>query len=328
MKILIVLVMLLFTPFSYANDGRSDFISFTFENDAFFRDDGLYTNGLIFSWGDNELSRLDRQTLPLWLAYLAQKSYLTSEPGKSYSVTYRLGHLLQTAIDLKATDLAAEDAPYVGLLAWNGQLSAYDDVRSDQLSLTLGAVGPLSGGEFVQSNVHKVIGSKAPQGWDHQIDNELVLRLQAQRLWRIYDQPLGGAEFDLLMGLQAGAGNLRSDIGAAVGLRWGIELTKNFSSASAFPIKKFNNANNNAHGWYLFVNSSAFYVGNDIFMDGNTFQDSHSVALIHQQFAVSAGVMVDFQQWNFVYTLFQQSDQYQGQNEASRYGSITVSYNY
>ena len=328
MKILIIIVLLLFTPLSYANDEELDFFSFTFENDAFTADDGLYSNGLIASWGYNELSSLGGDTLPSWITYLAPKSYLSAEPDKKYAVTYRFAHLIQTAINLSAEELVPEDAPYVGLFAWNGQLSAYDDFSSDQLSLTLGVVGPLSGGHFVQSTVHQAIGSKPPQGWDNQIDNEFVFRLQAQRLWRIYEHPLGIGEFDLITGLNGGVGNLRSDIGAGVGLRWGRALADNFSSASAFPIKKINSVNTSAHGWYLFVNTSAFYVANDIFMNGNTFKDSHSVSLIHQQFGISAGIMVNLYQWNLVYTLFQQSDQYHGQNETSRYGSITVSYNF
>jgi len=330
MKKLMIIVLLMFTPLCFANDETLDFFSLTFENDYFTTDDGLYSNGLILSWGYNELSSLEGDTLPSWISYLAQKSYLTSEPDKTYSVTYRFAHLIQTAIDVSEKELVPEDAPYVGLFAWNGQLSAYDDLSSDQLSLSLslGLVGPLSGGKRAQSAVHQAIGSMAPRGWDNQIGNEFVFRLQAQRLWRIYDRPLGIGEFDLITGINGGVGNLRSDIGAGVGLRWGQELTDNFSSASAFPIQKINSLNTSPHGWYFFVNTSAFYVANDIFMNGNTFQDSHSVSLIHQQFGISAGIMVNLYHWNIVYTLFQQSDEYRGQNETSRYGSITVSYNF
>lgn len=328
MKTLIIFVMLLFTPLSYADNDKVDFISFSFENDSFFRDDGLYSNGLIFSWGYNDVSALDNETLPLWIAYIADKSYLTSQSDKTYSVAYTVGQLIQTAIDISVKELVEEDAPYVGLLAWDAQLSAYDNVSNDQLSLTLGVVGPASGAEYVQHMVHKIIGASEPQGWDNQINNEFVFRVQAQRLWRVYDKPLGIAEFDVITGLNGGIGNLRSDVGAGVGVRWGEDLSNNFSSASAFPIRKFNRFNNSANGWYLFANASTFYVANDIFMDGNTFQDSHSVDLIHQQFAISAGIMVNFNSWNFVYTLLQQTDQYHGQNESSRYGSIIITYNF
>ena len=74
MKTLIIFVIMLSAPFVYANDHDVDLISFTFENDAFFRDDGLYSNGLFLAWGYNDVNALDNETLPSWIAYLAQKS--------------------------------------------------------------------------------------------------------------------------------------------------------------------------------------------------------------------------------------------------------------
>lgn len=327
MKEFITLLVILFVPFSYAKNDL-DYLSFTFENDAFFKDDGLYSNGLLGSWGYNDLSRLDKQTLPTWLAYLAQASYLSSLKEKHYAISYSIGQLLQTAIDLSQEELVEEDAPYVGLLAWKGQLSAYDDLQNDQLSLILGLVGPASGAEFVQNFVHEITGSTTPQGWGNQINNEFVLRLQAQRLWRIYDMQLKTTDFDMIGGVHGGLGNYRSDIAAGLGVRWGQDLAKNFLSASAFPVQKFNQPQNSPHGWYFFANVSAFYVANDIFIDGNTFQDSHSVDLIHQQFSMSAGFMVNIYSWNIFYTLLHSTDQYHGQNERTRFGSVTVTYNF
>jgi len=327
MRVFITLLMILSVPLSYAKNDL-DHLGFTFENDAFVRDDGLYSNGLLGSWGYNDVRRLDKQTLPAWLAYLAQASYLTALADKHYAISYSIGQLLQTAIDLSQDALVEDDAPYAGLLAWKGQLSAYDELQHDQLSLLLGLVGPASGAEFVQNRVHEVIGSRAPQGWDHQIKNEFVSRLQGQRLWRFYDLQLEANEFDLIGGIHGGFGNYRSDIGAGLGVRWGRDLVKNFLSASAFPVRKFNHSQNSPHGWYFFVNVSAFYVANDIFIDGNTFWDSHSVDLIHQQFSMSAGVMVNIHRWNIFYTLLHSTDQYHGQNERTRFGSVTVTYNF
>lgn len=327
MKVFITLLMVLLVPFSYATNDL-DHLNFTFENDAFLRDDGLYSNGLLVSWGYNDVRSLDKQTLPAWLACLVQATYLSSLADKHYALSYSVGQLLQTAIDLSQEELVAEDAPYVGLLAWKAQLSAYDHLQNDQLSLILGLVGPASGAEFVQNLVHQVIGSTTPQGWGNQIANEFVLRLQGQRLWRIYDKQLGTTEFDAIGGIHGGVGNYRSDIAAGVGVRWGRNLAKSFLSASAFPVQKFNHSQNSPHGWYLFANVSAFYVANDIFINGNTFQDSHSVDLIHQQFSISAGVMLNIHSWNIFYTLLHSTDQYHGQNERSRFGSVSVTYNF
>ena len=325
MKKLIFLLHIFVASFSYA-DNTVDFSSFRFENDSFFRDDGLYSNGLIVAWGYDDVAHLDNKALPDWLDYLAQKSYLTSLQDKHYGITYSVAHLLQTSIDISTSQLVEEDAPYLGLLAWQGKLTAYDQHSIDRLSLTFGLVGPASGAEFVQKIVHKVIAAKEPQGWDNQLANEFVFQLQAERDWRVYDKEFESSEFDLVMGVEAGFGNYRSDIGAGLGVRWGQGLHNNFSSALVFPIEKLNTAHNSANGWYLFANTSAFYVANDIFLDGNTFRNSHQVDLIHLQYGVSLGVMANIYNWNFVYNLVQLSDQYHGQNESSRFGSFTISY--
>lgn len=325
MKRFIIVAIMLLTSFSYADDG-ADFLSMTVENDAFVRDDGLYSSGLIATWGYNDVERLDKQTLPDWLAYVAQKSYLSTQQDKRYSISYSVAHLLQTAIEISVEELIEEDAPYVGMLAWKGKLSAYDQLMIDQLSFTLGMVGPAAGAEFVQEVTHAVIGASAPRGWDNQIGNEPVFRVQAERLWRIYDNTLADTEFDVITGVNGGIGNLRSNIAAGVGLRWGQDLQSNFSSAPVFPLQKLNHAHYSPYGWYFFANASAFYVANDIFIDGNTCQDSHSVDLIHQQLGASVGVMANIYNWNVVYTVLQLSDQYHGQNERSRFGSIAITY--
>jgi lipid A 3-O-deacylase len=336
----IVILLMLLSPLSYAEHKGLDFVSFTIENDFMFNEDGGYSNAFIGAWGYNAVDKLDKQSLPSWIAYLADKSYLTSMPDKQYSVSYRIGQFLQTATDITESELVEEDAPYAGLLAWEGQITAFDLHTTDELDLTLGVVGPASGAEQVQKWFHELTSSNAPQGWHHQLENEFVFRLQAKRTWRLFDASsnkfvfnlqgklFGPTDFDIIGGVSGGVGNLRSDIGTGLNFRWGQQLAESFSSASAMPLEKFNMLNNSQDGWYLFANISAFYVGNDIFIDGNTFNDSHSVDLIHGQYAFSTGLMVNISNWSFLYSLLRISDEYETQSEPSRYGSLTVTYNY
>ncbi|MCG6202142.1 lipid A deacylase LpxR family protein [Psychromonas antarctica] len=325
MKTLTLLIIILFTPLNYA-DNNLDFFGVTLENDFFFNEDGLYSNGLIATWGYDDIQRLDEQALPDWLAYVAQKSYLNAQQDKRYAITYRVAQLMQTAIDDSVAELVTEDAPYVGMLAWQGQLSAYDTITIDRLSLILGMVGPVTGTKFTQAVVHHLRGASDTKGWENQLSNEFIFRLQAERLWRIYDKTLGNTEFDTLTGINGGFGTLRSDLGVGIGFRWGQDLHSNFSSASAFPMQKLNRPQNSPDGWYLFANASALYVANDIFMDGNTFQDSHSVDIIRHQYGASVGLMANIYNWNFLFTVLRLSEQYQGQNERSRFGSLSVTY--
>ena len=156
--------------------------------------------------------------------------------------------------------------------------------------------------------------------------------MQARRTWRAYegeiDTGLFNGQFDLLAGIDGGLGNLRSDFATGVGFRFGQQLNKNFGSATVFPVQKFNGLNYSPYGWYIFFNASASYVANDIFINGNTFQDSHSVDLIHPQVAISTGVMANIYNVSILYTLLRISDEYEGQAEPSRFGSIALTYHF
>ncbi|GLS89218.1 membrane protein [Psychromonas marina] len=331
MKINFAILLFIFFPLMLQASQQAEkraFASLIFENDTFFRDDGLYSNGLFLNWGYNHVAALDDQNLPAWIAYLANKTHLTGNTNNNYSISYGFGQQLQTATDISLEELVEEDAPYVGLLAWEVSLLAYDEQMSDEVGLILGAVGPIAGGEFVQSMVHSVLAGREPQGWDNQISNELVFRLQTRRIWRAYQSDFAGAEFDLLTGLDGGVGNLRSDLSTGIGVRFGQRLTESFSSATVFPVQKFNGLNNTPYGWYLFLNASASYVANDIFINGNTFQDSHSVDLIHPQATVSVGFMANIYNFSILYTLLYATDEYQGQAEDSRFGSIAITYHF
>lgn len=326
---------LLFGSVHVVADGVHDkhaFASLVFENDAFFRDDEQYSHGLFLNWGYSHVDALNAQNLPFWIASLAQKTHLTTRyktnKSKQYAISYGFGQALQTAVDITVDELLEEDSPYVGLLAWEVNLLAYDALVSDEAGMIIGAVGPIALGEFSQTFAHKIMGATEPQGWDNQINNELVLRIQARRTWRVYESQFLNGEFDFLTGIDGGIGNLRSDLSTGVAIRFGQQLRKNFLSASVFPVQKFNGLNNSAYGWYLFANASATYVANDIFMNGNTFEDSHSVDLIHPQGAISLGFMANIYDFSILYTILYLSDEYQNQRKSSRFGSLVLTYHF
>ncbi|TEW54862.1 lipid A deacylase LpxR family protein [Psychromonas sp. RZ22] len=325
------LKLLMLTPFCMpiaASEYERDYFSLSFENDVFFHEDGGYSNGLVFSWGYYDVPGLDKTTLPRWISFLADQTYLPSLEDRQYAISYTFGQFLQTAVEIKDPDLVTEDAPYVGLLAWEVDVTAFNEHVADKLSLTLGVVGPLAGGEYVQKNIHGWIGASEPMGWDNQINNEPVFRVQAKRIWRNAVLPIGPTEVDLITGVNGGLGNLKSDTSAGVGLRWGQELQSSFASSSPFAVQKLNGLTTSPNGWYVFVNASASYVLNDIFMDGNTFSDSHSVDLIHWQAAASIGAQLNLYDWNFIYTLIYSTDQYKSQTEDTRFGTISITYHF
>ncbi|MCK5819955.1 MAG: lipid A deacylase LpxR family protein [Psychromonas sp.] len=304
------------------------YFGLTLENDLFFRDDALYTHGTFIFWGYHDIKTLDDTTLPAWMSFLTQYTQLKNKPNKLHDISYNIGQIIQTPVDLKSAEINKDDAPYVGLIGWNARLQSFDNVIDDQIGLTIGAVGPIAGGEFSQSLVHKLTDSKDPNGWDNQIGNELIVRLDTLRKWRFYDKSFHYTQIDFITGGGGGVGNLKSDISVGLTARWGTSLESSYDIAPLFAAQQFNSLSPSPLGWYIFTNITGSYVFNDIFFNGNTFKDSHSVDLINEQFSLSYGVMFNIHHLNIIYTDVLLSDQYKTQEEMSRFGAISISYKF
>jgi len=328
MTYLIVFIVSLFTMPAIASNEELDYFGASFENDMFFDDDGGYTNGLMVNWGYHDIDALDNDSLPNWIAYLSDKTYLNSLANRQYAIHYNLGQFIQTPEDIKQTSLIKEDVPYVGLLAWEVNILAYNQSIIDDLSLTIGIVGPAAGAEVIQKSVHEQLSANQPKGWDNQINNEVVARLQLKRLWRNANADLGSSEIDFISGFSAGVGNLLSDVSTGVAIRWGQQLQSSFASSTPFPIQQLKGQTPNAAGWYIFANLSGAYVLNDIFIDGNTFNSSHHVDLIHWQAATTLGAVFNISHWSLMYSLTYSSNQYKNQPEDSRFGTLSVAYHF
>jgi len=327
-RMLILSIVSLLSVPSVASDYDLNYMSLNFENDVFYREDNGYSNGVALKWGYYDVGYLDQNNLPRWIAYLAENSYLNTLPDRQYDIHYTFGQFLQTANDLSTSSLIEDDAPYVGLLAWQVSALAANEYIADELNLTLGLVGPAAKAEYVQTHLHDWISATEPEGWDNQIDNEFVFKIQAQRLWRNYTFQLPITEMDFITGVNAGVGNLGSDINVGMGLRWGQSLAANFASSSPFIVQKLNGLKASPYGWYAFANLSAGYVFNDIFIDGNTFHNSHHVELINWQAGMAIGAQVNLYNWNFLYSMIYTTDQYEDQSDEVRWGNITITYHF
>ena len=100
--------------------------------------------------------------------------------------------------NLTEKELIPNDLPYAGLLAWQGTLFSWNDQISDQLSLYLGIVGPNALSEETQNYVHKLTKSDKAKGWDNQIGNEFIFKVEVQRVWKFYRSVNNGYQYDIL----------------------------------------------------------------------------------------------------------------------------------
>jgi len=68
------------------------------------------------------------------------------------------------------------------------------------------------------------------------------------------------------------------------------------------------------------------YVFNDITIDGNTFADSHSVDLVHEQAQLSYGFAINFGRVSFGYTSARSTKIYETQPLSANFGAINFTF--
>ena len=259
-------------------------LSFVAENDLFGSSrDRHYTHGSKMSWlsprnGAPEFAHEVADFLPLF------------PEGGSLRISYSAGQSIFTPDDIRDPSPPEDTRPYAGwLYAGVGIVSESDD-QIDSLDLNIGMVGPASLAERTQKTWHEFVGSPEPLGWGTQLKNEPGIQLTYERKWRSLIQ---FDEEDIgVLGLWPGLGiDVTPHIGGAVGnvltygaagatLRFGEDLRNDLGgpqrirpslpgSAYFDPVDLL--------GWYLFAGAEGRVVARNIFLDGNTFEDSRDV---------------------------------------------------
>ena len=139
------------------------------ENDALFMSDHYYTAGLALSYLNKNMKYSPAQ--------LILKSQCTETIRFS---GYGFEQRMFTPYSIVNPDSIINDQPYSAyLLATNFSVLINSE---KQLKISnefgIGIMGPVAGGEWVQSFVHQIIGSPIPIGWDNQLKNTFLIDYQ------------------------------------------------------------------------------------------------------------------------------------------------------
>lgn len=298
-------------------------ISFQFENDVLGLDDSdmHYTSGLQLSWQSDSDAIADR--LNNW----ARKS-IFFEPHVSLHIKLGLGQNLYTPEDIKTPEIVVDDRPYAGWLHGDLTLLGCTDNSLNVLELSLGVVGPAAGGKGFQKWFHRVIESPDPQGWDNQLHNELALLIGFERRWRhIIPVGLWGLEIDPAPHADVALGNVFTYAAAGGNLRLGHGLRGDFGPPRLRPGPPGSRGFTAIDGltWYFFAGIEGRAVLHNIFLDGNTFGESHSVN--KKTFIADAwfGWAVSISQVRLAANYVMRTREFQGQETADHFGALTFS---
>ena len=321
---MVIVLFLVNTATVQAQEEVPEFFTLTIENDLFVGEDDGYTNGIGFTFGKGPFNEFNDEVLPGWLHRLTSDLYISTQENKRRGVAHMFFQRMQTPADITTSELIVDDLPYVGLFAWQGTLYAWDDQVTDQLSLYLGVVGPIALAEQTQSFVHGLTNGNDPKGWDNQIENEPVFKIEAQRVWNLYRSDGKRSQYDILGLAGAGIGNLETAAKAGIAIRWGTNLSYSFPSFSLQVDRQINPLSLSPdNDFYLFFGLRAGVVLNNILIDGNTFKDSHSVPLEHFQDQVSTGIVWSLGRNAFVFQVSSISSGTEITNARDEYGAVS-----
>lgn len=293
------------------------------ENDKFAGTDRDYTNGVRFSWLSAE------ENMPAWSRNVANNLPLAPDGHKRISLA--LGQSMFAPENLISTTLVAGEQPYAGWLYGSVGMVSDTGRTLDNVMLTLGVVGPLSGAEPTQKFIHRVTDSQDPKGWDNQLKNEPGIILTYERKWRgiIEASPFGiGADVTPHVGVNLG--NINTDASVGATFRLGYDLPADYGPPRirpSLPGSDFFVPAENAGG-YLFATVGERAVARNIFLDGNTFRDGPSVDKENFVGSLQVGVAATYAQTRISYTQVFMNKEYKTQADGSQFGVVTVSYRF
>ena len=312
-----------------ADNDWSGTYSFQVENDRIAQTDRHYTNGLRLSWISDK--KTDGSE---WVRDALQFLYPLADL-RAGRIGAALGQNIYTPEDTDAVSLVRDDRPYAGWLYGSASIHA-ETTRNfgqwsldslDSVELSLGIVGPQANAEDVQNNWHDLIGVSRSNGWNNQLKNEPAIALFFQRKWRPAPVSVGMFEIDAIPHLGGSLGNVFTLATVGGTVRFGRHLGLDYGPPQIRPSLSGLTAveDSESFGWYVFAGAEGRAVLRNIFLDGNTFADSHSFDKKTLVGNFQLGLSMTYAGYRLAFTHVFLSKEFDGQRRSDRYGTLTLS---
>ena len=297
------------------------------ENDVLANgDDRFYTNGF-------QINYIKRNAPPQWLDNLTEKLPLfikTEKKGGGFS----FGQKIFTPEDVTTKELIENDRPYAGWLYVSASIASI--IKQDSrlrdfnaFEFTVGIVGPSSQAGNTQNGFHKLMGIEESEGWDNQLKDELGLVITYVRKQEYFNQLENGLEFSWSPHRVLALGNVYTYAGGGAMLRFGNNLKNDIGPPNispGFPGAAFFSPTKGGSSWYVFGGLEARAVAQNIFLDGNTFKDSHSVDKESLVLDLQFGVAYQRNNMRLSYSHVVRSKEFEDQKENASFGSFNFSF--
>lgn len=306
-------------------------LSLAVENDSLSSGgDRNYTSGIKIAYVSPS------EGVPDWLQGAGQFTRaFSNSPPDFWGIS--IGQSLFTPEDIDAVPAPPDQHPYSGWLYMQIMVGAEHHPapgRSprylDTYELEFGIVGPSALGEQSQRGIHQALGAPDPQGWDSQLNDEFAFAVSFDRRWRavrVFGDFLGGIEADLTPSAGITLGTLRDELRVGVTARVGQRIDNDYGPPRVRPsLAGVEHFRGGPLSWSLFVGAQGRAVGRDLFLDGNTFEDSASVDRIPYVGDFQTGFSISAWDWRLAYTYVWRTDEFETQGGRQDFGALALSW--
>lgn len=305
--------------------------SLTIENDSLSSGaDRNYTSGIRLGY----VSPAER--VPDWLQGAGGFTRILSDSEPDFW-GFAIGQSIFTPEDISAVPAPPDQHPYAGWLYMQVSVGALED-RSDGRSprfldtyeLELGIVGPSALGEEAQRGIHQWLGAPDPQGWDSQLQDEVAFAVSFDRRWRaarVFGDYFGGLEADLTPSAGVSLGTLRTEARVGVAARLGQRIDSDFGPPRVRPsLAGVEHFRGGPFSWNVFAGVQGRAVAHNLFLDGNTFEDSPSVERTPFVLDMQTGFSVSVRGVRLAYTFVWRTEEFETQPTRQDFGALSLSF--
>ncbi len=334
-------------------------INLQVENDMFGGSDRHYTHGQRLAFvSDTEGPCVRENTAKVeglfrsagtWIEQKVEPVIKKVNPdfmGFNTKISISGGLNIFTPENIAEEDLIENDRPYAGWLylgfgfisdseekniEWSFLKTIFAKKATlDNFEVNIGIVGPWSFAEETQTEWHQLFGLQNPNGWNRQLKNEPGLVISYERKWRLVPELNSKIEYDFTPNLGVSLGNVYTNLVTGATLRIGQNLRTDYGPPRIRPGLQGSDFFQAPKGfsWYLFAGAEGRVVGRNIFLDGNTFTDSHSVEKENLVGDLQTGIVLSYGNFRFGYTNIFRTKEFDLQQEEDDFGSFNLSYRF
>jgi hypothetical protein len=319
-----ILFILLSVISVFGSENSEGVLSFHMENDLVVGTDYDYTNGFLVQRISGNIESWD---LPKWATKVRDSIPLFDREGYKNNVGYGFGQEMYTPKEIEDPDLREDDRPYAGWTYLTLSLHHKDVRKLNKLELKLGFIGERSLAEDTQKLVHELTDSSEPMGWEHQLKDEFGVILSYEHRRKLFSDHW----YDVIPNVKVSVGNVATFVSVGMTVRCGYNVPNDFHSnrisSSGYALPRGPKPRSSL-SVYVFTTVSGYAVARDVFLDGNTFQDSHSVDKKWLRGELEVGGGISYKKFFLTYTRVFKTKEYDTQDSGPTYGSVNVGFRF